>query len=88
MCESFREIGTFQSLTSSTFQVATTNNSGCVYNREGDKVSAGSERMGQISERPPCFRSYFWPPYAFEKIDHDGEFVVASVIKSNDRDDF
>ena len=57
MCESFREIGTFQSLTSSTFQVATTYNRGGVYNREGDKVSAGSERPGQISERPPCFRS-------------------------------
>ena len=29
----------------------------CVYNREGDKVSARSERTGQISEKPPCFRS-------------------------------
>ena len=57
MCESCRGIATLQSLTSSTFQVATTNNRGCVYNREGDRVSARSERPGQISEKPPCFRS-------------------------------
>ena len=54
---SFRGIASLQSLTPSIFQVATTNNHGCVYNREGDKGSAGSERPGQISEKPPCFRS-------------------------------